>query len=59
MCIRDRFKSEAALSYAVHAIPFIVLIGPDGKIVLVNMHGEVLENTIRELLSDAVKSCRQ
>lgn len=53
------FKSEAALSYAVQAIPFIVLIGPDGKIALVNMHGEVLENTIRELLSDAVKSCRQ
>ena len=44
------FKGEAATSYAIQAIPFIVLIGPDGKIALVNMHGETLENAIKELL---------
>ena len=49
-CDLKGFKSEAARSYAVQAIPFILLIGPDGKIALVNIRGEALENAIKELL---------
>lgn len=44
----EGFNSEPALKYAVHAIPFIVLIGKDGKISLVNLRGEFLEKKLKE-----------
>ncbi len=45
------FKDEGALAYAVQAIPYIVLIDRNGNIVLQNMHGQVLHDKIKELLS--------
>lgn len=44
------FDCDAASVYVVHAIPFIVLIGPDGKIAMLNLRGEILEDKIGELL---------
>lgn len=46
----EGFKSESARNYAVRAIPFIVLIGGDGKLLLVNIHGKQLEDKIVEAL---------
>ncbi len=43
------FKEEGALTYAVQAIPYIVLIDRNGNIVLQNMHGPVLHDKIKEL----------
>ena len=46
----DGFKSESAKSYAVHAIPYVVLIDGEGTLASVNKHGEILEKTIASLL---------
>ena len=43
-------QAEAARNYAVRAIPFIVLIDQEGKLALVNMHGEALTETVARLL---------
>lgn len=44
----EGFNCDAAKKYAVHAIPFIVLIGKDGKISLINLRGEYLEKKLKE-----------
>lgn len=46
----EGFKSESAKSYAAHAIPYVVLIDAEGRLVSVNKHGEILEKTIAGLL---------
>ena len=43
------FKDNGAIEYAVQAIPYVVLIDRDGRIVLQNKHGEFLTNKIKEL----------
>ena len=43
------WKNEAAQLYAVSAIPQNFLIGPDGKIVGKNLHGDDLSNKLKEL----------
>lgn len=47
----EGFNSEAAKNYAVGAIPFLVVIDGEGRIAQVNMHGQKLEDKIRELLN--------
>lgn len=44
------FKDPAATEYAVSAIPFVVLIDQQGNIALLNMHGPVLREKIKELM---------
>lgn len=46
--VLEGFESSSAKAYAVHSIPFVVLIDADGKIALVNIHGQSLEDKIRE-----------
>jgi len=45
------WKNEAAQLYGVLAIPQNFLIGPDGKIVGKNLHGDDLNNKLKELLN--------
>lgn len=42
--------SEAARAYGVSAIPASVLIGPDGKVIALNLGGEALDKKLAELL---------
>ena len=42
--------SEAARAYGVSAIPASVLIGPDGKIIALNLGGDALDKKLAELL---------
>ncbi|WP_270089819.1 TlpA disulfide reductase family protein [Sphingobacterium sp. SYP-B4668] len=44
------WKNEAAQLYGIRAIPQNYLIGPDGKIVAVNLHGEQLTQQLEKLL---------
>ena len=44
------FDVAAAQRYAVRGIPQNFLIGPDGKIVAVNLHGEDLKTTLAKLI---------
>ena len=44
------FESAAAQRYAVRGIPQNFLVGPDGKIVAVNLHGEELRATLAKLI---------
>ena len=46
----EAYRSEAAQAYGVQAIPFLVLIDQQGRMALVNMHGDVLKQKIEELL---------
>ena len=46
----EGFDSESAKSYAVHSIPYVVLIDSEGMIASVNKHGEALEKEIGNLL---------
>lgn len=46
----EGFKSASAEAYAVHSIPFVILIGPDGKIEIVNLHGEPLKKQLAILM---------
>ena len=46
----EGFDSASAKAYAVHSIPYVVLIDRKGLISMVNMHGKVLEDSIRNLL---------
>ena len=46
----EGFSADAAKAYAVSAIPFVILIDQQGRLALVNMHGDVLDKKIAELL---------
>ena len=46
----EGFSADAAKRYAVGAIPFVILIDQQGRLALVNMHGDVLDKKIAELL---------
>lgn len=46
----EGFSADAAKAYAVSAIPFVILIDRQGRLALVNMHGDVLDKKIAELL---------
>ncbi|MDD7226219.1 MAG: TlpA disulfide reductase family protein [Prevotella sp.] len=48
----EGFKSKSAQAYAVHAIPFVVLISGNGNILQVNIHGQLLEKNIEENLNN-------
>ena len=41
---------EAAGIYGISGIPFMLLVGPDGKIVAQNLRGEALQNKLAEVL---------
>jgi thiol-disulfide isomerase/thioredoxin len=42
----QRWSNKLAVKYGVEAIPFAVLIGPDGKIIAKNLRGEELEDAV-------------
>ena len=44
------FENAAAQRYAVRSIPQNFLVGPDGKIVAVNLHGAELGATLAQLI---------
>lgn len=44
------WQCEAARMYGVRGIPFMLLVGPDGKIVAQNLRGEALQEKLAELL---------
>ena len=44
------FQSEAALTYSVQAIPYTVLIDPEGKIIETGLRSHRLEQVLSELL---------
>jgi len=44
------WQNAAALRYAVRSYPSNFLVGPDGKIVAVNLHGEELETVLAKLI---------
>lgn len=44
------WKSLAAKMYNVHAIPFTLLFGPDGKVIAANLRGNQLTEKLEELL---------
>ena len=44
------FENAAAQRYAVQSIPQNFLVGPDGKIVAVNLHGAELRATLAQLI---------
>ncbi len=43
------WQSEAAQRYNVDAIPFTVLLDPEGKIIAKNLRGKALENKLEEI----------
>lgn len=45
-----QWKCEAAGLYGVRGIPFMLLVGPDGKIIAQNLRGEALQNKLAEVL---------
>ena len=44
------WQNAVALRYAVRSYPSNFLVGPDGKIVAVNLHGEELKTTLAKLI---------
>lgn len=44
------FNSQAAIDYNISAIPFSILVGPDGNIVAKNLRGKGLEDKLEEVL---------
>ncbi|HMQ00731.1 MAG TPA: TlpA disulfide reductase family protein [Cyclobacteriaceae bacterium] len=46
------WQSEAALRYGVEAIPFTVLLDPDGKIIAKNLRGKALEQKLEEIFAN-------
>ena len=47
------FSGPAAKTYGVGAIPYTVLIDPEGKIVAKNLRGKALENKLAQVLSSS------
>ncbi len=46
------FKNEAAVKYAIRAVPQNYLIDPDGRIVAMGLHGEELEKALAKLINN-------
>ena len=44
------WQCAAAGIYGIRGIPFMLLVGPDGKIVARNLHGEALQKKVAELI---------
>lgn len=51
VCDYKGFNSPFATAYQLNAIPFNVLIGRDGKIAGINLHGRELKQTIQKALT--------
>lgn len=51
VCDYKGFSSRLAIAYQLNAIPFNVLIGRDGKIAGVNLHGDELKHAVQKALS--------
>jgi peroxiredoxin len=47
--LKGMYKNEVTDKYSVMAIPQNFLIGPDGKIVAVNLHGDALDKKLSEI----------
>lgn len=45
------FDSKAAADYNINAIPFSILVGPDGRIVAKNLRGPALHKKLAEIFS--------
>ena len=45
------WNSEAAQTYGINAIPFALLLDPEGKIIAKNLRGEELERKLEEIFS--------
>lgn len=50
ICDADAWNSELARLYNVKAIPYTVLIDPNGKIVNIGLRGDKLKNTLKNYL---------
>jgi len=50
--LADQNKTPMAKTYAVNAIPEMILIGRDGKVALLNARGEALTEKLAELFPD-------
>jgi hypothetical protein len=46
------FDSQAAKDYNINAIPFSILIDPQGKIIAKNLRGAALEKKLAEVMGD-------
>lgn len=46
------WNSEAARTYGVNAIPFALLLDPEGKIIAKNLRGKELERKLEEIFAD-------
>ncbi|MGK7389769.1 MAG: redoxin domain-containing protein [Candidatus Cyclobacteriaceae bacterium M2_1C_046] len=46
------WNSEAAQTYGVNAIPFALLLDPEGKIIAKNLRGKELENKLEEIFGE-------
>lgn len=46
------FKNEAAVKYAIRAVPQNYLIDPDGRIVAIGLHGEELEMALAKFINN-------
>jgi len=44
------WNNSASLAYGVKAIPQNILVDPEGKVVARNLHGDELNNKLREIL---------
>lgn len=51
----EGFGSASSKAYAVQAIPYVVLIDRNGIISLVNIHGNALEESIKDLLGSQMQ----
>ena len=45
------WQNKLAVKYGVEAIPFAVLVGPDGKIIGKELRGEALEDAVAGALA--------
>lgn len=50
------FKSAFAKQLGINAIPFLVLVGADGKVAAVHVRGDRLAPSIRSMLSDGLSN---
>jgi peroxiredoxin len=50
--LKEQNKTTMAKTYAINAIPEMILIGRDGKVVLLNARGEALTEKLAELFPD-------
>jgi thiol-disulfide isomerase/thioredoxin len=44
------YKDPTAVQYAINAVPSNFLIGPDGKVIAVNLRGELVEPKLEQLI---------